>query len=93
MKKVFLVSAHSGSPFDATKFHNFVLSLHPTHIASWWHYLPGSTYLVKTDLNTEQINSLFLKHMSGLQYLVIKVDRTEFSGWLPPAAWDWINSD
>jgi len=93
MKRVFLIAANNGIPFDANGLHQFVINLHMKgQISEWWHYIPGPIYLVKTNLDTNQINSLFFQHMNGLQYLLIKVDPSEVGGFLPPEAWNWINS-
>lgn len=60
-------------------------------ITAWWHYLPA-TYIVKT-LNDINIlyNNIF-PAIPKTHILIVEIDRTNTQGWLPQAAWNWINS-
>src|SRR5688500_17377438 len=59
--------------------------------ASWWHYL-GSTWLVDTSLEAADIWNRLAPHVDKNDFfLVIGVTR-DYQGWLPVAAWEWINS-
>lgn len=88
---VYLIATNSNPPFNLTKFHNFVtINLYPTHVSAWWHYLSGSVYMVKTNLNVNQLNQLVKQHMGALHYMVIKVDPLDAQGWLPKEGWDWL---
>lgn len=59
--------------------------------SSWWHFL-GSTWLVDTGLDAKGVWDRIAPHVDKNDFfLVIGVTR-EYQGWLPPEAWDWINS-
>lgn len=88
--KTYLIAANTNSPFDPVKFHNFIVGLYPKHLSSWWHYLPGSIFLVQTNLPLNQLNSLVSQHMGGLQFLIIEVNPDQSQGWLPKEAWKWL---
>lgn len=87
----YLIAANNALPFDLTRFHNFISTqLYPTHVSAWWHYLGGPVYMVKTNLNVNQLNQLVKQHMSTLHYIVIKVDSSDSQGWLPQEGWSWL---
>jgi hypothetical protein len=86
----YLIAAHNNPPFDSGKFHNFIVSLYPTRVTAWWHYLGGPVYMVKTNLNVNQLSSLVSQHMNGLQFVVIKVDPSDSQGWLSKEGWQWL---
>lgn len=55
-----------------------------------WHYL-GSTWLVDTSLNAQGVwDRLAPRVDANDRVLVVGITR-EHQGWLPKAAWDWIN--
>jgi len=57
----------------------------------WWHYL-GSTWLVDTTLNAQDIWDRLAPHVDKNDFfLVIGVTRS-YQGWLPKEAWAWINA-
>ena len=61
-------------------------------LGSWWHYL-DSTWIVKTNLNSQQIWNLLGPHLLRNDYIiVVKIDTSDKWGWLPQKAWDWLNS-
>jgi len=86
----YLIAANNNSPFDLGKFHNFIISLYPTRISAWWHYVSGPVYIVKTNLNVNQLNSLVSQHMNGLHYIIIKVDPLDSQGLIPKEGWQWL---
>ena len=89
----YLIAPSTNPPFDAMKFHNFVTTqMYSTYVSGWWYRLGGNVYMVKTDLNSNQISQLVRGHMNGLYFIVIKVDPTDAQGWLPSEAWEWLNS-
>ena len=56
---------------------------------TWWHYL-GSTWLVHTTLNAQDIWHRLEPHIdTNDSFLVIRVT-SDCKGWLPEKAWDWI---
>ena len=61
-------------------------------IGSWWHYL-DSTWIVKTNLNSQQIWNILGQHLcTNDNILVVKIDNFDKWGWLPQDAWNWLNS-
>jgi hypothetical protein len=57
---------------------------------AWWHYL-GSTWLVDTSLNANQIWEQLRPHVDGNDSILIIGVTRDYSGWLTQEAWDWIN--
>jgi hypothetical protein len=57
---------------------------------AWWHYLE-STWLVDTTLNADGIWERVRGHVDANDYMLIVGITEPKSGWLPTAAWDWIN--
>jgi hypothetical protein len=60
------------------------------YISDWWHYLP-STYILMSSYTLETIQKQILDSWSGNHFLMIEVNRNNHNGWLPQAAWDWLN--
>jgi hypothetical protein len=61
-------------------------------VGSWWHYL-DSTWIVKTNLNSQQIWNILAPHLFKNDHiLVVKIDSFDKWGWLPQNAWNWLNS-
>lgn len=59
-------------------------------LGAWWHYL-DSTWLVDTTLSAKEVWDRLAPHVDkNDSVLVIGVTR-QYSGWLPPKAWEWIN--
>lgn len=57
----------------------------------WWHYL-DSTWLVDTNLTAQAVWNKLSPHTDkNDNILIIGVSR-DYAGWLPPKAWEWINS-
>ena len=78
--KIFLIAPNTNHPFDAVRFHGFIHGLYPMLITSWWNYIPGTMYLVKTNLEVNQLDSLIKQHMGALQYVVIEVNPKSSQG-------------
>ena len=71
---------------DYNKLHDDVKSM-----GDWWHYL-DSTWLVDTYLTVTQIVDRIRANTDKNDYLlVMDVTGDSNNGWLPKAAWDWIN--
>lgn len=61
-------------------------------LGAWWHYL-DSTWIVKTNLSSQQIwNTLGSRILTTDHLLIIKIDTSDEWGWLPQDAWNWLNS-
>ena len=56
----------------------------------WWHYL-GSTWLVDTTLSAQGVWDRLTPHVDKNDFFLIIGVTRENCGWLPQAAWDWIN--
>jgi hypothetical protein len=71
---------------DYEKLHEAIKGLGP-----WWHYL-DSCWLVDTELRAQGIWTQISANVDQTDnVLVIRVSR-DYAGWLPQAAWDWINA-
>jgi hypothetical protein len=58
---------------------------------NWCHYL-SSTWLIETQKTPNDIYTALAPHITVKDFiLIIPVTKPAF-GWLPKAAWDWINS-
>ncbi|WP_413208435.1 hypothetical protein [Rhodospirillum sp. A1_3_36] len=66
--------------------------LHSTikELGAWWHFL-GSTWLVDTGLNAEEIWKRLDPHIDQNDNVLVVGITRDYSGWLPPKAWEWIN--
>jgi hypothetical protein len=56
---------------------------------NWWHYLSG-TWLIATDRTADEIFARLEPFIDDQLYILIAELGTDFSGWLPRDAWDWI---
>lgn len=63
-----------------------------TYIANWWHYL-GSAYLIKSRYTLFTIQNDIITKWPNQHFLLIEVNAHNAGGWLPQAAWDWINQN
>ncbi len=58
----------------------------------WWHYLE-STWLIVTNETAEQIWDRLKSHVNKNDYILIIEVRSDYHGWLPEKAWDWIEEN
>lgn len=56
---------------------------------SWWHYL-STTWLVATEDTPSALQDELVKHIFKGDRVLIVAFRSEYSGWLPKKAWEWI---
>jgi len=61
------------------------------YISTWWHYL-GSTYLIKSEYSTSTICDYIIQKWPKQRFFIAKIDPYQYSGWLPPKAWEWIRN-
>ena len=59
-------------------------------LGAWWHYL-GSTWLVDTSLTASQIWNRLQPHTDKNDTFFIAGVTRDYSGWMPPDAWAWLN--
>ncbi len=93
MKKLYLVAVNDDSTLDKVVFHNYITSLYPSFINAWWHYLKGSTYFIKTSLSANELYNKIYPGIPGRHLIIVEINANNKQGWLPKAAWDWINNN
>ena len=70
---------------DYSKFFETIKS-----VGDWWHYL-DVVWLVDTVKSADEVAKALYPHFTkDDRLLVIKLAR-DHQGWLPQAAWEWIN--
>lgn len=87
MNKIYLLT------FDPYKTNG--LGLHEIiksspYVSNWWHYI-GSAYLIKSPYTLFTIQNDIVEKWPNQHFLIIEVNANNYGGWLPQAAWDWIN--
>jgi hypothetical protein len=55
----------------------------------WWHYLK-STWLIDTQKTPEQVAEAINPYLGEDDNLLVAEMGTNYQGWLPSKAWDWI---
>lgn len=87
MYKVYVVS------YDLNKSGQDYVGLHNElkNSTSWWHYL-DSTWLIYTSESADQLYDRIGKYIDKNDYVLVIEVRSNYSGWLPQKAWDWIKS-
>jgi len=59
---------------------------------NWWHYIE-QTCVVSTEKDADAYAHLLYPHLEATDsLLVVEIQPRQFQGWLPPAAWEWLNS-
>src|SRR5258708_7667872 len=61
------------------------------HISTWWNHIPG-VFIFNTERDLVRLQADFLPFFAGKHFLIIEVNPYRTGGWLPQAAWDWLNS-
>jgi hypothetical protein len=79
----------TGAPQIAASVYTYVRDA--THIATWWNYIPGVFVFVSTRTLAE-LQMDFLPFFGGEFFLMLPVDPVGAGGYLPKAAWDWLNT-
>lgn len=59
---------------------------------AWCHYLK-STYLVKTNLNMDDLINLLSQHLDKSDRLLVTKIVGPVSGWLSDDQWEWLNEN
>jgi len=60
-------------------------------LGTWWHYLE-STWLVETSKSAAQIFAALQPHIDSNDNVLVIAVGSDYAGWLPKKAWDWIRS-
>ncbi|OGD94743.1 hypothetical protein A2697_04425 [Candidatus Curtissbacteria bacterium RIFCSPHIGHO2_01_FULL_41_44] len=74
---------------DYNKLHENIKS--DRHISNWWHYL-NSAYILISSYDANQLADS-IRSYYPYQLLVIKITKSNYQGWLPQDAWDWISKN
>jgi len=59
---------------------------------SWWHYLP-SAWLIVTGNQAVDVYNALAPYISSIDRILVMPVTNPAFGWLPQAAWDWINAN
>jgi hypothetical protein len=57
----------------------------------WWHFL-DPTFIVVTTHSANEYAQFLLPHIERTDSLLVVRLQKDYQGWLPEAAWDWLNS-
>ncbi|MBI3290453.1 hypothetical protein HYZ78_03600 [Candidatus Microgenomates bacterium] len=74
--------------FNAGQIHS-VITTQPG-LADWWHYLPNS-YIVETPVTIKFMADKIITAFPGLNFIITKIDISDFNGYLDKRAWEWLN--
>lgn len=85
--KIYLVS-FDPHVSDGQKLHTVISNCNL--ISHWWHFL-GSTYLLYSTNSLTEITIYIRAGWPNQSFLIIEVNPKSCDGWLPQAAWSWIN--
>lgn len=62
---------------------------------TWWHHLE-STWIIKSNLTAGSITDHLRSHLDTNDLLLVAkmyTSDTEYNGWLPAKAWEWIKNN
>jgi hypothetical protein len=58
---------------------------------NWWHFIE-QTCVVSTRLDANSFAQKLIPYIEKTDSLLVaEIKPHEFQGWLPPAAWEWLN--
>jgi hypothetical protein len=58
-------------------------------LGSWMKYFPQSM-IIDTSLNAQQIYDRLKVDYENTRILVIKINKSDYYGWMPTEAWNWL---
>ena len=58
--------------------------------SDWWHYI-GPAYILASTSSAIEISN-YLNARSIGSFMLTEINAHNSGGWLPKAAWDWINA-
>lgn len=73
---------------DYNNLHNKIKS--DIYISNWWHYL-NSAYILISPYDASQLTNSIRSYFPN-RFLLIKITKNNYNGWLPKDAWDWIQT-
>lgn len=56
----------------------------------WWHFIE-TTYIVVTQHDSSELALRLCSHIEPTDSVLVVPVTQPISGWLPPAAWTWLN--
>jgi hypothetical protein len=87
-KQVLLVSYDlKAVPWNYTPFYEALKQQ-----GAWWHYI-SSTWIIVTQKSSDQVYAALAPHLSRQDFILVVPVKKPAHGWLPKAAWDWINEN
>lgn len=60
-------------------------------ILSFWNHIP-LVFCVKTRLRSPELVERLFPFFNGSPFIVGELNKSNVSGWLPPAAWTWFST-
>jgi hypothetical protein len=72
---------------DYTPFFNAIKG----NCAEWWHFL-DSTFIASTPKSADEFARALFPYMETTDSLFVCRLQRDYQGWLPQAAWDWLNT-
>ena len=60
-------------------------------VKNWYAFLPSAVFIISDNSAHELAQSLLAK-VNGSMYFVSEINPAAHNGWLPKAAWDFINN-
>ncbi len=85
------ILTYNSYDFENNSFHNTLTNA--KGIINWWHYISGNYILiVESNITAINISDYILKIAPDKKFFVCELNLKNHNGWLPNAAWDWINN-
>lgn len=76
---------------NATRDYEALFNAIKNNSSRWWHYI-DTAWIVQTSLTPDQFAHQLYPFIEKPDHLLVVRITGEHQGWLPKAAWDWINS-
>jgi hypothetical protein len=62
------------------------------NVVQWWHFIE-QTCVVATEHNVQSLTNQLIPHIeTSDSLLVVELTPHQMQGWLPKAAWEWLNN-
>jgi hypothetical protein len=85
---IFIITYDLRTPKD---YHDFYEAIKAQgEQGKWWHYM-ASTWLISTTKTPQTVVDALRPHLDNLDFLFVCELKSNYQGWLPKPAWDWIN--
>lgn len=88
--KLYVITYKTDANFNAVFFHNHIVKLHSNGwISDWWHYT-DNVYIVASSQEVNKLYNVTFLGIPGRFILIVEINPNNAQGWLPKAAWSWI---